>query len=140
MNSAPSWSLDPQLEADTLSLGELSLCRVLIAKDANYPWLILVPRRTGLVELTDLDAGEQARLLAEINQAARALKAVTACDKLNIAALGNVVAQLHVHVIGRRKSDPAWPKPVWGAVPPATYEAEAAAQLTAALRARLWPG
>ena len=115
------WSLHPQLAADTVPVGDLSLSRVLLANDANFPWAILVPRRPGLVELIDLEENEQIQLLGEVATAARALKAITACDKLNIAALGNQVAQLHVHVIARRHSDAAWPKPVWGVTPPAAY-------------------
>ena len=115
------WSLHPQLAEDTVPVGDLVLSRVLLANDANYPWLILVPRRPGLVELIDLDGNEQVQLLGEIASAAKVLKAITECEKLNIAALGNQVAQLHVHVIARRHSDAAWPKPVWGAAPPAAY-------------------
>ena len=91
--------LHPQLARDTVPVGDLPLSRVLLANDANYPWLILVPRRPGLVELIDLEENAQVQLLGEIAAAARALKAITECDKLNIAALGNQVAQLHVHVI-----------------------------------------
>jgi diadenosine tetraphosphate (Ap4A) HIT family hydrolase len=108
------WSLHPQLAQDTVPVGDLPLARVLLANDANYPWLILVPRLPGLVELIDLEENAQVQLLGEISAAARALKKITGCDKLNIAALGNQVAQLHVHVIARRRGDPAWPKPVWG--------------------------
>ena len=115
------WSLHPQLAQDTVPVGDLALTRVLLANDANFPWLILVPRRQGLVEIIDLDQNAQVQLLGEIAAAARALKTVTECEKLNIAALGNMVAQLHVHVIGRRHSDAAWPKPVWGAAPAAVY-------------------
>jgi len=121
MNSESNWSLHPQLAQDTVPLGDLALARVLLAKDANYPWLILVPRWPGLVELTDLDDNAQVQLLGEVAAAARALKSITECDKLNIAALGDQVSQLHVHVIARRHSDAAWPKPVWGAAPPAEY-------------------
>ena len=92
--------------------------RVLVIKDANYPWLLLVPRRPDIVEIIDLDEVEQAQLMGEITRVARALKEITECDKLNIAALGNVVPQLHVHVIARRTSDAAWPQPVWGVMPP----------------------
>ena len=99
------------------TIGDLPLCRVLLIKDANYPWLLLVPRRHDVVEIIDLDEVEQAQLMTEIADAARALKAITGCDKLNVAALGNVVPQLHVHVIARSRSDAAWPKPVWGAAP-----------------------
>lgn len=134
------WSLHPQLAQDTVPLGDMALTRVLLANDANYPWLILVPRRPGLVELIDLDRKEQAQLLAEIDATARALKDATKCDKLNIAALGNQVVQLHVHVIARRKSDAAWPKPVWGAAPPLAYDAAARKGLIDALRRGLQIG
>ena len=115
------WSLHPQLAQDTDSVGDLPLTRVLLAKDANYPWLILVPRLPALVELIDLEENAQVQLLGEIAAAARALKNITRCDKLNVAALGNQVPQLHVHVIARRHSDAAWPKPVWGVKSPLAY-------------------
>jgi diadenosine tetraphosphate (Ap4A) HIT family hydrolase len=116
-----AWSLHPQLAHDTIPVGDLTLARVLLANDANYPWLILVPRLPGLVELIDLEDNAQVQLLAEISEAARALKEITGCEKLNIAALGNQVPQLHVHVIARRRSDAAWPKPVWGVKPALVY-------------------
>ena len=104
--SPPPWSLHPQLARDTVELGDLPLSRVLVVNDANWPWLLLVPRRVGIVEIIDLDEVEQAQLMTEITRVARALmKTVTGCDKLNIAALGNVVPQLHVHVIARREGD-----------------------------------
>src|SRR5450759_857631 len=131
------WSLDPKLAADTVPVGDLALSRVLLANDANYPWLILVPRRPGSTEIIDLDPNEQIQLLGEIDAAARVLKSVTECEKLNIAALGNAVAQLHVHVVGRRHSDAAWPKPVWGAVPPSTYSPAVRDGLIGALRRAL---
>ena len=121
---AETWTLHPQLERDTASIGDLPLSRVLIINDANYPWLLLVPRRPNIVELIDLEEVEQAQLTTEVTRVARALRAVTNCDKLNIAALGNVVPQLHVHVIARFRSDAAWPKPVWGVVPPRPYDRE----------------
>jgi diadenosine tetraphosphate (Ap4A) HIT family hydrolase len=129
-----TWSLNPQLAQDTVPVGDLALSRVLLTNDANYPWLILVPRRPALIELIDLEPNEQVQLLAEIDAAARALKGAIPCDKLNIAALGNQVAQLHVHVIARRHSDAAWPKPVWGTAPPTPYAPSARASLIAALR------
>ena len=104
-----TWSLDPQLARDTVALGDLPLSRVLLMNDANYPWLILVPRRPALVEIIDLEENEQVQLMAEVARAAQVLKAATACDKLNIAAIGNVVAQLHVHIVARRRGDTAWP-------------------------------
>jgi len=118
------WSLHPQLAQDTVPLGDLPLARALLTNDANYPWLILVPRLPGLVELIDLEENAQVQLLGEIAATARALKSITQCDKLNIAALGNQVPQLHVHIIARRHNDAAWPKPVWGVKPPLPYEQE----------------
>src|SRR4051812_43069881 len=108
--ASAGWSLHPQLEKDTTEIGNMPLCHVLLIKDANYPWLLLVPRRRGIVEIVELDYIEQAQLMSEITQASRALKAITGCDKINIAALGNVVPQLHVHVIARSRGDAAWPK------------------------------
>jgi diadenosine tetraphosphate (Ap4A) HIT family hydrolase len=131
------WSLHPQLAQDTVPIGDLALARVLLANDANFPWLILVPRRPGLVELIDLEENAQVQLLGEIAAAAHALKAITECEKLNIAALGNQVAQLHVHVIGRRHGDAAWPKPVWGAAAPAAYIPAVRDGLIGALRRAL---
>jgi diadenosine tetraphosphate (Ap4A) HIT family hydrolase len=129
-----SFTLHPQLAKDTVALGDLALSRVLLMNDANYPWLILVPRLPGLVELIDLEESAQVQLLGEIATAARVLKTITKCQKLNIAALGNAVAQLHVHVIARFTSDAAWPKPVWGAVPPSAYNPAARDGLGSALR------
>jgi len=130
----PGFTLDPQLAKDTAPVGDLPLTRVLLANDANYPWLILVPRLPRLVDLIDLEENAQVQLMAEIAAAARVLKEITACDKLNVAALGNQVAQLHVHVIARRHSDAAWPRPVWGAAQPSIYDPAARESLIAALR------
>ena len=128
------WSPHTQLAQETVPVGDLPLARVLLANDANYPWLILVPRLPGLVELIDLEENAQVQLLGEIAAAARALKTITACDKLNIAALGNQVPQLHVHVIARRRTDAAWPKPVWGVQPPLAYKEGLQAALLNSLR------
>jgi diadenosine tetraphosphate (Ap4A) HIT family hydrolase len=133
------WTLHPQLEADTSAVGDLPLSRLLLANDSNYPWLLLVPRRAGASDIIDLPDGEQITLATEIARASRALKAATPCDKLNVAALGNVVPQLHVHVIARRRGDPAWPKPVWGAVPARDYDPAERERLVGALRDQLWP-
>jgi diadenosine tetraphosphate (Ap4A) HIT family hydrolase len=128
------FTLHPQLAQDTVPLGDLALSRVLLANDANYPWLILVPRRANLTEIIHLSENDQVQLMAEIAATARALKAATECEKLNIAALGNMVAQLHVHVIARVHSDAAWPKPVWGAAAPAAYTPTVRDGLIRALR------
>ncbi len=135
---APAFALHPQLERDTTPLGDLPLSRVLIINDANYPWLLLVPRRTGAVELIDLGEVERAQLMSEIALVSSALKEVTECDKLNVAALGNAVPQLHVHIIARRKTDKAWPKPVWGAVPPISHDAKELDRFMEAMKNKLW--
>ena len=135
-----AWSLHPKLTQDTIDIGDLPLCRVLVIKDANYPWLLLVPRSEGVVEIIDLDEVSQAQLMTEVSRVARALKEITKCDKLNIAALGNVVPQLHVHVIARFRSDAAWPRPVWGQVPPTPYVPAEREQVVARLRHRIWLG
>jgi diadenosine tetraphosphate (Ap4A) HIT family hydrolase len=131
------FSLDPQLDADTVPVGDLPLCRVLFNDDANYPWLILVPRRAAAVELVDLAEVDRTQLMHEVAQVGGALKSATACDKLNVAALGNVVAQLHVHIIARRTTDAAWPKPVWNVAPRRPYDAAERARLIKTLRAAL---
>ena len=135
---AEVWILHPQLDRDTGSLGDLPLSRVLVINDANYPWLLLVPRRADVTEIIDLDEVEQAQLIAEVTRVARALRMVTDCHKLNIAALGNAVPQLHVHVIARFRHDPAWPKPVWGVLPPRAYEREELHNFITPLRTRIW--
>ncbi|MGY3620386.1 HIT domain-containing protein [Bradyrhizobium sp. USDA 10063] len=138
--SASAWSLHARLKEDTIDIGDLPLSRVLVIKDANYPWLLLVPRREGAVEIIDLEEVEQAQLMTEISRVARALKEVTKCDKLNIAALGNAVPQLHVHIIARRTTDAAWPRPVWGVVPPLAHDAEEVQNFISALRRKIWLG
>ena len=135
-----AWSLHPQLEKDTIDIGDLPLSRVLVIRDANYPWLLLVPRRSEAVEIIDLDEVEQAQLMTETSRAARALKDVTKCDKLNIAALGNMVPQLHVHVIARRTTDVAWPRPVWGVAEALAHDAEEVQHFISALRRKIWLG
>jgi len=135
---SPAWSLDPQLERDTTPLGDLPLSRVLVINDANYPWLLLVPRRVAAVELIDLDEVERTQLMTEIALVSRSLKDVTECDKLNVAALGNAVPQLHVHVIARRKTDKAWPKPIWGAVPAVPHDGKELDRFMDAMKKKLW--
>ncbi len=112
---APPFDLDPRLAQDTHVVGDLELSRVLLMDDTRFPWIVLVPRRAGLVEVTDLDEFEMASLMSEIRLTARTLKTIAGYDKLNVGILGNFVAQLHIHVVGRRTIDDAWPRPVWGA-------------------------
>lgn len=109
-----TFSLHAQLAADTWTVKDLALCRVLLMNDKRYPWLILVPRRPGLRDFHDVVAAEKAIFHAEIDEASVALQELTGAHKINVGALGNMVPQLHVHVIARFESDFAWPKPVWG--------------------------
>ena len=132
----PGWSLHPQLANDTVPVGELALSRLLAVNAADYPWLILVPRRLHVTELADLGA-DAFPLMAEIGLASLALKEVTQCDKINVAALGNVVPQLHVHIVARCKTDPLWPKPIWGAEAPRASAAAEFARFVGAIREKL---
>jgi diadenosine tetraphosphate (Ap4A) HIT family hydrolase len=111
------FTLDERLAGDTVAVVDLPLSAVRLMNERSWPWLILVPRRSGLVELIDLDAGDRARLVEEIARAAEALRRLYQPYKLNVAALGNVVPQLHIHVIARFRDDPAWPRPVWNVKP-----------------------
>jgi len=129
-----NFRLDFRLAADTLVVGDLGLCRALLMNDSRFPWLILVPRRDALIEIHDLSAPERALLIEESAMAGERLKKLTGAKKINVAALGNIVAQLHVHVVARFEDDPAWPGPVWGSGAAVAYEPQAAARLIADLR------
>ena len=108
------FTLDPQLAADTIPIGNLNLCQVQLMNDSRFPWLTLVPRRSGLAEIIDLAAADRAQLMDEMALTSAALKSLTGAQKLNVGALGNIVRQLHVHIVARFASDAAWPGPVWG--------------------------
>jgi diadenosine tetraphosphate (Ap4A) HIT family hydrolase len=114
--------LHPRLEADTAYAANWPLSRVLVMNDARYRWLILVPRRPDKIELFDLDASDRAQLTEETTRAAQTLKRLTGAAKINIGALGNLVPQLHIHVVARSPGDPAWPGPVWGHSPAVPYD------------------
>ncbi|SFW16774.1 HIT domain-containing protein [Luteibacter sp. UNCMF366Tsu5.1] len=131
------FALDARLAADTLPVGDLPLCRVLLMRDRRYAWLVLVPRRDGLVEVADLPEVDRAALWREVDTAASALRAVAPCDKLNLGALGNIVRQLHVHVVARVEGDAAWPGPVWGHGAAEPYAEGEAERRVAALQAAL---
>lgn len=132
---------DPAFEAGSVFAADWPLCQVQLQTDGRFPWLILIPRQSGLIELEDLSVADRARLTEEVVRAGQVVRAIgdalgRPVDKLNVAALGNVTAQLHVHVIGRRRDDPLWPDPVWGrpgATPLSTEDRETA--LAVVLRA-----
>lgn len=116
-----NFELDHRLKSDCVWVGDLMLSRVLLMKDANYPWIILVPKRNEVSELYQLDTDDQEQLIWESSFVAKSLAQEFNADKMNIAALGNVVAQLHVHHVVRKHTDPAWPDPIWGKVRPRAY-------------------
>lgn len=129
--------LHPRLHQDCERLGRLELCELLLMRDANYPWCILVPARAGIAEIYQLGEDEQRQLLRESTYLAKTMATLFTADKMNIAALGNVVPQLHIHHIVRRRDDAAWPAPVWGKVPARAYTPEALTQTVARLREAL---
>jgi len=116
------FSLHPRLEADTVPVASLGLCRVLLARDSRFPWLILVPEKPSLRDLHDLGRSDRNTAMDEIDTASRILMALHSADKINVAALGNMVPQLHIHVIARFTDDAAWPAPVWGIGSPEPYD------------------
>ncbi|HEY4135866.1 MAG TPA: HIT family protein [Alphaproteobacteria bacterium] len=131
------FTLHPRLAADSVPIGDLPLCRVLLMNDSRFPWLILVPRQPDLREVIDLSPADRGRLLEEIASASDALRAAFSPDKLNLGAIGNIVPQLHVHIVARFETDPAWPGVVWGHSPALAYETAAAEERVADLRRRL---
>lgn len=128
------FSLHPQLAADCTLAADAPLSQLLLMNDSQYPWFILVPRRAGLREIYELDSADQQQLLAESVALGRAAMQAYGGDKLNVAALGNMVPQLHVHHVVRRVGDPAWPAPVWGRHPPIAYTPQQCGERLAALR------
>ncbi|WP_445940466.1 HIT family protein [Pseudomonas sp.] len=126
--------LDSRLQQDTVWMGDYPLCSLLLMNDAQYPWFILVPRREDVSELFQLDAADQLQLWQETNRLAEVLKDCFAADKMNVATLGNMVSQLHMHVIVRRREDAAWPAPVWGKHPAQAYTPGQLAALKVRLR------
>ena len=135
--SESGFLLHPRLAADTSPVADLALCRVLLMNDARWPWLILVPRRADARELVDLSPADQHVLTDEIARASRALQSLFSPEKLNVAALGNVVEQLHIHVIARYRIDPAWPAPVWGRGVVEPYDPQSRERRIALLHAAL---
>lgn len=135
-------AIDPRLTASSLAVCELPLCHVRLQDDARWPWLVLIPRVAGVTEIEQLSSEDRFRMVEEAVRAGAAVRAVGAAlgrpvEKLNVGALGNVVPQLHVHVLGRRRGDPAWPGPVWGFGASEPYAADRAAFAVAAARQAL---
>ena len=128
------FELDPRLRADTVCVADWPLSCLLMMDDARFPWLILAPRRPGVFELDDLVREDRSVLTCEIDRAMALLRHVAPCDKLNIGALGNIVRQLHVHVVARCEGDTAWPGPVWGCGKPHRYTPTARAAWIEKLR------
>ena len=139
MNPDSSFVLDPKLAADSVSIANLALSDLRLMNDARFPWLLLVPRRAGAVEIIDLAKADRAALFEEITAASAALRTATGCDKLNVAALGNQVRQLHVHVVARFAGDAAWPGPVWGSGTAVAYDGAARDRLIATVKGALSP-
>jgi len=127
------FTVDPVIASLTHQLADWPLCRVFLYNDSRYQWGLLVPRRTGAIEMCDLIPEDQAKLMAEIVKLSNLIRVLPGVEKLNVGNLGNMVPQLHVHVIGRRKGDPAWPGPVWGHSDPKPWPAPADAPLSQAV-------
>jgi len=132
--------LHPQLAADTVLVGEFPLCQVLLANDGNFPWLILVPKINNISEFHELTDEQQAQFLSESNAVSKLLKDELSADKINIAALGNMVPQLHIHHVARFKEDACWPKPIWGQIPAISRTEQQTLQLVAMISTKLQAG
>ncbi len=130
-------SLDPRLSSDSARIGRLALCEVRLQDDARFPWLVLVPQREGISELFELAVADRAAAMEEIAQCAAALRAVTQCLKINVGALGNIVRQLHIHIVARNEGDAAWPGPVWGAGTRVPYSEMQKSELIERMRSAL---
>lgn len=130
-------TLDPRLEADTLPVAELPLCQVRLMNDSRFAWLVLIPRRPGVSEVFELSSVDQTQLWKEATALGRAMKECLGGDKLNLATLGNVVAQLHLHVIVRKHDDDAWPAPVWGHGRAQPYDADGQAAMRDLVQAQI---
>lgn len=137
MSDQIPFTLHERLQADTHEVARLALCRVLLMNDRSVPWLILVPQRPGLTEIHDLNTNDRIRLIEEISCASETIQQLFAPDKINVGMLGNLVSQLHIHVIARYKTDRAWPGPIWGTGPALPYHSDETAAIVDRLRASL---
>ena len=137
MNTATGFALDPKIAAVSIGIATLGLSELRLMNDERFPWLLLVPQRAGAVEMIDLEKPDRAALFEEITAVSGALRTATHCDKLNVAALGNQVRQLHVHIVARFEGDAAWPGPVWGVGDAVAYEDARRDRLIASIRSAL---
>jgi diadenosine tetraphosphate (Ap4A) HIT family hydrolase len=137
VNDSSAFKLHPRLAADCGHIADLNLCRVLLMNDQRFPWCILVPRLAGLRELHELSQADQIRLIREVDHVSWVLAELPATRKINIGALGNLVEQLHVHVVARHPEDAAWPGPVWGSGNAEAYSPLGLRELTGRLAERL---
>lgn len=135
-----NFELHPRLEQDTLFIAELTLSRLLLKNDKRFPWLILVPKKIAILEIDELPLVDQNRLLLEITELSKLIKALYKPDKLNIASLGNIVAQLHIHLIARYKNDSTWPSPVWGFEEPIPYPIQESQKMITIIQQQLPSG
>jgi len=131
------FKLDPRLEGDTIKIADLDTCELRLMDDSRWPWLILVPRLEGAVEWHELFTDQRQDIDFEISNVASILKSLTGCQKINIASLGNVVSQLHIHIVARNEGDPNWPAPVWGFGEKVAYKPEQSAQLIETIQEQL---
>lgn len=132
-----AFELDPRLAADTVFIADGPLSQIRLINDTRFPWLVLVPRLPGVTELPELDQAQQALLLGELNRAGRAVRQEPHVTKVNLGALGNIVRQLHIHVVGRHEGDAAWPGPVWGSGAAERFTEQGLAERVAHWRSRL---
>ena len=133
-----TFALHERLEQDSVRIGKLRICQVRLSNDARWPWLVLVPEIPGAEELHDLSVSQQEAIALDTNNCGKALKQVTNCESINSAALGNVVRQLHIHVVARSAGDSFWPGPIWGFGTPKEYEKQKRSDLIVALKAKLF--
>lgn len=131
------FELDPRIEADSTFICELALCQLRIQNDQRYPWLVLIPQIPDATEVHELNESQQRQLMSESSLVASALKAVTGCKKINVANLGNVVAQLHWHIVARFETDATWPGPIWGVGTAQAYEEQQMADFIQKVKSEL---
>ncbi len=131
-------AIHPQLAKDCLPIVNLGVCRIYLQNNSHFPWLVLIPMREGITEIFDMNTEDYEQVMSEVRHVTRHFASLTGADKMNVATLGNVVPQLHIHVIARFKDDPAWPNPVWNtALPPSPYPTDKAEAFIKELRAIL---